>query len=334
MKIYMRSLCASAVAVLMLAGPSQAETQWSLFTPFTTNDKPTQLYREFAADVAKATGGDLTIEVFSSGELPYKNTDILKALATEQIQMADLAIGPVAGDVPELTVFGLPFLCTTTDQFYDAIEVAIPTFNERLQGKFKVRALAGWTMPPQQIWLRDEISSIADLKGKKVRTWNKTQVQMLDLLGGSGVAITPAEVIPALQRGVVDGAVTAVIPAYDWKFYEVAKTGYMLNFTMTDQLIAVNDDAFEALPEETKKALAATAKAWQDKFRQAINAAASEAAQKLEAEGMTLVTPTSADFETARSATRVMWEEWAKANGQVGEKLLADVGAACGAEAQ
>lgn len=334
MKIYMRSLCASAVAVLMLAGPSQAETKWSLFTPFTTNDKPTQLYREFAADVAKATGGDLIIEVFSSGELPYKNTDILKALATEQVQMADLAIGPVAGDVPELTVFGLPFLCTTTDQFYDAIEVAIPTFNDRLQSKFKVRALAGWTMPPQQIWLRDEISSIADLKGKKVRTWNKTQVQMLDLLGGSGVAITPAEVIPALQRGVVDGAVTAVIPAYDWKFYEVAKTGYMLNFTMTDQLIAVNDGAFDALSEDTKTTLTATAKAWQDRFRQAIDTAASEAAQKLEAEGMVLVKPSSADFETARSATRVMWEEWATANGEVGAKLLADVGAACGAEAQ
>src|SRR3546814_19890448 len=99
----------------MLAGQSQAETKWSLFTPFTTNDKPTELYREFAADVAKATGGELTIEVFSSGELPYKNTDILKELATDQIQMADLAIGPVAVDVPELTVFWLPVVCTTTE---------------------------------------------------------------------------------------------------------------------------------------------------------------------------------------------------------------------------
>src|SRR3546814_13695602 len=143
-------------------------------------------------------------------------------------------------------------------------------------------------MPPQQIWLRDEISSIADLKGKKIRTWNKTQVQMLDLLGGSGVAITPAEVIPALQRGVVDGAVTAVIPAYDWKFYEVAKSGYMLNFTMTDQIIAVNDNAFEALSEDTQKILTSTAKAWQGKFRQAIDATATVAANRKNAEGMSL----------------------------------------------
>src|SRR5690606_39751799 len=110
-----------------------------------------------------------------------------------------------------------------------AIVVAIPTFNDRLQGKFKVRALAGWTMPPQQIWLRDKISSMADLKGKKVRTWNKTQVQMLDLLGGSGVAITPAEVIPALQRGVVAARSPAGFPASGWRSWTVATTGSFLN---------------------------------------------------------------------------------------------------------
>src|SRR3546814_9988085 len=98
----------------------------------------------------------------------------------------------------------------------------------------------------------------------------------------------------------------------------------MMNFTITEQIISVNDNSFEALSEDTQKILTSTAKAWQGKFRQAIDATASVAAQKLEAEGMSQVTPSSADFETARSATRVMWEEWAKANGEVGEKLLAD----------
>ncbi|MDF0602088.1 TRAP transporter substrate-binding protein DctP [Psychromarinibacter sp. C21-152] len=323
------ALCASVAALLVFAGQAGAETTWSLFTPFATNDKPTELYRDFAADVAEATGGDLMIEVYSSGELPYKNTDVLKALATDQIQIADLALGPVAGDVPELTVFGLPFLCTSTDGFYDAIDAAMPTFNERLQSKFGVHGLAGWTMPPQQIWLRDAVDGIGELEGQKIRTWNKMQVEMLDLLGASGVAITPAEVIPALQRGVVDGAITAVIPAYDWKFYEVVDAGYMLNFTMTDQLIAVNDSAFDALSPETQAALEETAAAWQDKFKEAIDVAAGEAAEKLKAEGMTLITPSDADFETAREATKPLWQDWAGANGDIAATLLNDVSAAC-----
>lgn len=330
MRIKVATFCACAAVMLALVGRADAATKWSFFTPFTTNDKPTQLYRAFAKDVAAATKGDLVIQVYSAGEMPYKNSDVLKALATNQVQIADLALGPVAGDVPELTVFNLPFLCTSTDEFYKAIDAAMPVFNGRLKSKFKVHALAGWTMPPQEIWMRGKVSSIADLKNKKIRTWNKMQIRMLDLLGGSGVAITPAEVIPALQRGVVDGAITAVIPAYDWKFYEVAKSGYMLNFTMTNQLISVNDGAFDALSPATQKALVATAKAWQGKFHAAIDAAAGEAAKNLTAKGMTLVTPSKADFETARKATKPIWNKWAKANGKIAETLLTKVGAACG----
>src|SRR5690606_16892911 len=135
--------------------------------------------------------------------------------------------------------------------------------------------------------------------------------------------------IPALQRGVVDGAITAVIPAYDWKFYEVTDYGFMLNFTMTDQLIAVNKAAFSALSPETQKALKETAKAWQGKFRTAITAAAKEAEEKLKAEGMVLMEPSSADFEKARAATRPIWEAWAKDHGDTARKLLDTVGAAC-----
>ncbi len=329
MRHYRKTLSASMVALVAVAGQAGAETTWSLFTPFTTNDKPTQLYRDFAADVSEATGGDLVIEVYSSGELPYKNTDVLKALATDQIQIADLALGAVAGDVPELTVFGLPFLCTSMDGFYEAIDAAMPTINARLQEKFRVHALAGWTMPPQQIWLRDTVESIDGLDGLKIRTWNKMQVDMLDHLGGSGVAITPAEVIPALQRGVVDGAITAVIPAYDWRLYEVAEAGYMMNFTVTDQLIAVNDAAFEALSPEARDALEQTAAEWEGKFKDAIGEAANEAAANLEAEGMTLITPTDADFAAAREATQPIWAAWAEGNGDVAATLLDQVDGAC-----
>jgi len=45
---------------------------------------------------------------------------------------------------------------------------------------------------------------------------------VMRLVGGSGVTINPAEVIPSLQRRVVDGAFTAAVPALDWKINEVA----------------------------------------------------------------------------------------------------------------
>lgn len=320
-----------AIAASIAAGPTAAaaETTWTFFTPFNTNDVPTKIYREFAADILDATDGALTIEVYSGGELPYKNSDVLRALATNQVQMADLAVGPVAGDVPELNVFVLPFICTSMDAFYAASGEVLPLVNEHLKDKFKVEALTAWTMPPQQIWLKDGVESLGDLSGRKIRTWNRTQVDMLDLLGASGVAITPTEVIPALQRGVVDGAITAVVPAYDWKFYEVTDYGYILDFTMTNQLVAVNGAAFDALDTQTADVLRARASAWQGRFREAIEAAADNAKEKLVAQGMTLITPSAQDVAKARELTSPMWQAWAEENGDFAASMMERVSAAC-----
>src|SRR5690606_12421451 len=127
----------------------------------------------------------------------------------------------------------MPFVCTSIDKFYDkGAAAAAPYLREELTGRFKVEPLMQWVMPPQQLWLRREVASIDELKGLKVRAWNREQVQMMELLGGTGVTITPAELIPALERGVVDGAFTAAVPAYDWKFYEVVDFGYMLSFNL------------------------------------------------------------------------------------------------------
>ncbi|GAB5377540.1 MAG: TRAP transporter substrate-binding protein [Acuticoccus sp.] len=323
-----RLLIAAALSAV-LAGPAAAATEWTLFTPFNTNDKPTVLYRAFADDVKAATNGELVINVFSGGELPYKNSDVLKALATNQVDIADLAVGPVAGDVPELNVFVLPFICTSMDGYYAAAKQVLPAIDDHLSSKFGVRALTAWTMPPQQIWLKDGVETIGDLSGRKIRTWNRMQVEMLDRLGASSVAITPAEVIPALQRGVVDGAVTAVIPAYDWKFYEVTDFGYMLSFTMTNQLVAVSARSYDALDAATQSALSETIAKWQDRFREEITAAATSAEDNLRKEGMTLIEPSAADVATAREKTAPIWQSWADDNGPVAQDLLTRVSAAC-----
>lgn len=187
-----------AVAAMFAMTAQAADVEWKLYTYFGANDKPTQLHRAFAEDVEKATGGRFKIEVFSGGELPYKAQDVLKAVATNQVQAGDVAIGFVAGDVPELNALSLPFVCTSIDKFYDgAAAAAEPFVSKVLVEKFRTYPLMQWVMPPQQIWLREPIDGVDGLRNLKVRSWNREQAQLMSLLGGSGVTITPAEVIPA-----------------------------------------------------------------------------------------------------------------------------------------
>ena len=150
-----RALIAAGTLSMALTAPLMAaDAEWKFYTYFGTNDKPTSLHRAFAEDVTKATGGKLKITVYSSGELPYKACDVLRTVASNQVEIGDVALGFVAGDVPELNAFAMPFACTSIDKFYDkAIPAVSKTVDSVLSQRFKTASVMHWTMPPQQLWL-------------------------------------------------------------------------------------------------------------------------------------------------------------------------------------
>jgi TRAP-type C4-dicarboxylate transport system substrate-binding protein len=327
-----RLLAASATTILALGvhAASAQVTEWKYYTYFAPNDKPTQLHKAFAEDVNKATGGKLKITVFASGELPYKASDVLRVVAGNQVEMGDVALGFVAGDVPELNAFSMPFSCTSIDKFYDnAVPAMSGTVEKVMQAKFKTNPVMHWVMPPQQLWLAKPVANLDGLKNLKVRSWNREQAEMMRLVGGSGVTITPAEVIPALQRGVVDGAFTAAVPALDWKFYEVTKFGYMMNLTLAHQVAAVNQAALDKLPADVKATFLAKAKEWAPKYRAEMIKADQEARKTLTDKGMTLRDATPDEVAKLRDVTKPIADEWVSKTGDVGKEMLATALKAC-----
>lgn len=323
-------LCAATLMVSCLPAIAAPQADWKFFTYFAANDKPTLLHKAFAEDVTKASQGRLNIQVYASGELPYKASDVLRAVARNQVQIGDVAFGFVAGDVPQLNALSMPFSCTSIDKFYDKAAPAMEKdINDVLGGKFKTQSIMQWVMPPQQLWLVKPIDDIEGLKGLKVRAWNREQVDMMAALGGAGVTVTPAEVIPSLQRKVVDGAFTAAVPALDLKFNEVTKMGYMLNLTLAHQAMVVNQKALQGLPDDLQKLLADKAAEWAPKYRAAMIEADRDARRQLQEKGMTLQDVSSADMEKLRAATRPIGEAWAAKNGDLAAKMLAGAIDAC-----
>jgi TRAP-type transport system periplasmic protein len=322
--IHRGALCAFvAIAGLNSASVQAAEVDWKFYTYFAANDKPTSLHRAFAEDVEKATDGRLKITVFSSGELPYKASDVLRVVSSRQVEMGDVAFGFVAGDAPELNALSMPFSCTSMSKFYENFAPeAEEAINGVLESKFNVTSVMQWVMPPQQLWLADPIEGLAGLRNLKVRSWNREQAELMRLAGGSGVTITPAEVIPALQRGVVDGAFTAAVPALDWKFHEVTSFGYMMNLTLAHQAIAVNQTALAELPDDLRETLLQKTQEWAPRYRDELIEANETAKKTLIENGMTLRDATPEEIAELREITKPIAEEWATRAGEIGVNML------------
>lgn len=321
--------CAAIVLALSSSAALGADHEWKFFTYFGGNDLPTNMHRAFAEDLTKASNGRLKVTVFSGGELPYKFSDVLRLVSTNQVQMGDVAVGLNAGELPGLNVFDLPFLCTSFDGFYKAAAAVSPAVDAALQSKFGVGSMIHWTMPPQQIWLSQSTKGIDDLKNRKIRNWSRMHVDMLALFGASAATVNAAEVTVALERKVVDGAITASIPAYDWKFYEVAKYGYMLDFQMSHQIVAVNQAELAKLPADLQKIVRDKSAEWAPKYQKIIEEGEVAARRRLSEKGEQLITPTAADLQKARTLTKPLWDAWAKQGGSVSQGMLTAASAAC-----
>ena len=193
---------------------------------------------------------------------------------------------------------------------------------DELTRKFGVNVGMHWTMPPQNFWLNRPVSRIDDLKGLKVRAWNPEQVEMMKRLNGSAVSITSAEVIPALERKVIDGAITSALSANDWKAFEIVKTGYMVNMTMGHQVMLVNAAEMAKLPADVRNVLAAKLKEWGPKYRQMSEQGDQDARRNLLANKVSLVEMTADDRKRVQSMMQPMWAEWAKKYGPVAQRMV------------
>jgi TRAP-type mannitol/chloroaromatic compound transport system substrate-binding protein len=94
----------------------------------------------------------------------------------------------------------------------------------------------------------------ADFSGFKIRS-TALYDPTIEALGGSTVQSRPADVYTMLERGVVDGACWPTIGALDYKWYEVTKFLVRPAFGNITEMLFINLDKWNSLPEDVKKLL-------------------------------------------------------------------------------
>jgi len=77
---------------------------------------------------------------------------------------------------------------------------------------------------PSSILTRKPVNKLEDLKGLKIRVLAaQFQLEMIRRMGGSPIALSLADVMPALQQGAIDGVLTTITVHTTMHYYDVAK---------------------------------------------------------------------------------------------------------------
>ncbi|MDV7270255.1 TRAP transporter substrate-binding protein DctP [Thioclava sp. A2] len=275
---------------------------------------------------AAETNGDLTIDLHLGKTLQIASADITQAVGDGVVDMA--ADFFFSGNVPLARVLNLPMLIENDDEWAKAYAAMEPALVDAFAAQGVV-LLGGYRYPEQTIFTTFEINSLADLNGHKIRVTSPEQGKFIEEFGGAPITLSGSEVPTSLERGVIEGVVTASAGgAKNW--HEFLPYNYRFAVNYGNSMIIANADSFAALSPETQQTLRAIV-AEEGPKTTAEFLVDEDVQKKSQAEaGMTLVAMADGDAAAANAKLAPFWEAWAKENGPEYETALATVRAAIG----
>lgn len=290
----------------------------------------------------EATGGELTAALTTHDQMGLGVEDVFRLLGDGVYDVAMTVADYAVADSPALEGLDVPLIATEAEEARAMVEAARPMVEDIFAETFNAKVLAIAPYPPQIVFCATEVSGLDDLAGKKVRGSGRMTTKFLEALGAEGVSVAFSEVPGALQRGVVDCAVTGAGSGYNAGWWEVSSHLLPIPLGGWDPVVtAMNMDAWQALTAEQQEALSTAIKeefedpAWstaQDALETDIACLTGGDCPAGETRSMTLVEATDADLERAR--TILMEEvlpEWADRAGEEAASRWNDsVGAATG----
>ncbi|MDQ4062022.1 MAG: TRAP transporter substrate-binding protein [Pseudomonadota bacterium] len=271
MKAVTYVVAAAGVAGALLAGSASLRAQGALppgpkvkvvmvtqpgpgLPQYTTVDVP--MLKEA---VPQKSGGRIEVELASWPERNLSGPEIIRLVRSGQVDIGAAPLATVSGDVPFLDIVDLAGLNPTIEQARKVAEAVLPEANKALE-RFNTRIIAMYPFPAQVLFCRQPVNSLEDVKGRKVRTHGGSLNDFISAVGGQPVGIGFPEVYGALERGVVDCAVTGTASGNGARWYEVSKSMYALPLGWAVAAYYVNTSWWNRLDPQVRAFLEQTMK--------------------------------------------------------------------------
>lgn len=212
-----------------------------------------KVYTPFAAALAKATNGELSVKNYMGGELgPGPSEQYNRAVDG----VADIVFslpGYTASTFP-LTLLGeLPGVIdaeTGTDKIIAAQDLLDKEYR-------RVKLVALWNNQPNVLFSATKpIRALEDLKGMNIRVPSRNAGLVVEAWGGIPVSMPATDVYNAMQTGVIDGAMIDATTLTSFRLAEVTKSITVGMDTAISQFFMVmNRDSFADLSDEQQAAV-------------------------------------------------------------------------------
>ncbi len=312
-------LLAATALVATTTGAAYAE-KWDMPMAYSATNFHSATGAEFAKCITTGTGGEIEVVTHPSGAL-FKGGDIKRAIQTGQAPIGERLL---SGHQNENAVFGvdsIPFLATSFDDAAKLWKAAKPTL-EKVLAEQNLTLLYSVPWPPQGLYFKKEVNSVADMKGIKFRSYNNATARLAELTGMLPVTIEAAEISQAFATGVAESMVSSGSTGYDRKVWESLTHFYEVDAWLPRNYIMVNSDVWGGVSDANKNIikgcaeLAEYAGTWRSKEYTGFTL------QGLRDGGMTVGPANDALVGELKEIGATMTAEWLEAAGDEGKAIV------------
>lgn len=280
--------------------------------------------KKFAELATEMSNGRIQFEIFPVGTL-FPVAEGLEAVGSGMVEMAVLTGGYFAGKVgPFVSIeSGVPGgLRTPLERYNFFYKKGFLDLARQAYDKYGVYYLGPQLSPQWDIMSKKPITSMADFKGLKIRSFG-LEAKWYEGMGATPVFLGGGEIYTGLATGVIDAARWASAAGnLNNNYQEVAKYYVQPSpLPVPNNFFAVNKKAWEALPADLKAILNEAAVASSFDYLAIGAMEDAKAMQVMVGQGVTVSTIPEEEWAHMEEAARKLWREYAKEGGLAEEAV-------------
>ena len=211
-----------------------------------------------------ASNGQVRAQLLGLSESGLKGPEIIRLMRFGAVDIGMGVFAFVAGDDASFEGIDLPGMAADIDTARRIADAYKPVLAQRMAQRHGIKLLATVPYTAQVFFCRAPVQSLADLKGRKIRTRGRNMAELVKAIGAAPVTLPFAEVVTAMQTGVIDCAITGIGSGNAAKWYDVAGYLYDLPVDWSIGFYGIGLKRWQQLPPDVQQLLQAQSQVLED----------------------------------------------------------------------
>ncbi|MBZ9567736.1 TRAP transporter substrate-binding protein [Modicisalibacter tunisiensis] len=276
----------------------------------------------FIDRVKELTDGQVDITLHTGGSLGFRSADNFYAVADNAVQIADSLSGTLGGIDPIFLLSSLPFVADDVESAHRLYDIARPEYAKVFEDNNQILLYASpW--PASGIWSKNPVTSMQDLQGLKIRSYDRNGTETLMNAGASPVKLSWADVVPQLATGGIEAVLTSAEAGANGSFWEHLNDFSAINYAVPLNMVHMNRDAFDDLSEANQQAILQAAKETDAHNWEVVKQRLKKNYAQLREHQVAIHDPIPPEFQASlEKAAKPVVENWIETAGERGRDIL------------